>query len=315
MLIDLPTAGTFDALVLAGTLSDGSTEAEEMAVVLKAAYDLVDDGSGVRRFEPAADTSAADLVLADQGRYLYSDPDGTRVIPAGDFGVDTTADPPRAFLMLDGERVFVDDIVDDGDLDLVFDLQREADLALAKERTDVVVEGMAGVADAAVAIDEHLWLRRQSPAAPRFDVARNVFGWQGRDEQPRRDDAADDDTIALGNAYRRTPGFNTPSSLNTAPLPSAVAVEVFGNATGTGTATIAARLPDLRMGLRLRVYCGHGPDEPPRWRIVPRPDLVPDTLVLRPDSFTAEICWRGRWPADLEPTDAYRSVQIRAGGF
>lgn len=310
MRIDLP-AGPYDALVLSGTLSDGSSTSAAMAVVLKCAYDLVDDGSGEHRMEPATNAAEAALVVADDGRYLYTDGTGTHEIPAEAFGVDATFEPPKAFFMVNGSKVWLADAGDD----LVYDLLRESDLALAKEVTDIVVEGMAGTPNAVVVVGDAIWLRRQSPAAGPPDVQRNVFGWQARSEQPRLGDVQAGDTVALGNVYRRTSGFDVPSPRGASPLPTGGLVELFDNASGTGEPTWSARLPELRMGLRLRVYCGHGPDEPPRWRIVPLADLTPDTLVIRPDTDTAEICWRGRWAADLEPEDAYRSVQVRAGGF
>jgi hypothetical protein len=326
MRVDLPTPGAYDALVLSGALSDAPNASAQMAVVLKAAYDLVEDGTGTRRMEPAADRAAA-LVLADEGRYLYPNPEHDPTspdpdipekveIPGPDFGfVKNADDTKRFFFMLGGAQHWIEDAGDD----LVYDFKRESDLALAKQRTDVVVVGGGG-AEAAVRIAGNTWLTRSFPVDPATDpdshppdVTRNLFGWQARQEEPRSDDMSD--WVALANAYRRTTGFQTPGDRNVVELPSGATVELFANAAGSGDPTLSVRLPDLEMGLRLRVFCGHGPDEAPHWRIVPREDLVPDTLVLRPEDQTAEICWRRHWSLTGERIDAYRSVQIRAGGF
>jgi hypothetical protein len=323
MRVDLPTPGAYDALVLLGALSDADGSPEQMAVVLKAAYSLVDDGSGTHRMEPSTDPTAASLVLRDVGRHLYDDGTTTTEVPPEAFGVDEPDpahpdDPPRRWFTVGATTHYVADVVADGDRHLLFDLMHEADLALAKQCTDVVVEGGGG-AEAAVEIAGETWLTRDFPVDPAADpdshpadVTRNLFGWQARQEEPRSDAS---DWLALANVYRRTTGFQTPGDHNVGALPSGATVEVFDNAEGSGDPTLSVRLPDLHMGLRLRVYCGHGPDEAPRWRIVPRPDLVPDTLVLSPGDLTAEICWRQHWSLAGEETDAYRSVQIRAGGF
>lgn len=330
MLVDLPAPGAYAALVLAGLTQTGANEQAEMAVVLKAAYDMADDGSGVHDLVPAADPARAALVLADEGRHLYTTKSGNEFqVPAGAFGVEPpgSQNPEKPYFDFGGSRHYIDELSPPESLE--FDLVREADLALDKAVCDVVVESLAGPApvSGAVRVDGAVWLTRSPETPTRRDTGRNLFGWQGRGEKPRSDVLADSydqttdgaiptgDTADFNNVYRRSTGFHAPGSLDLTAVPAGALVEVFRNETATGTPAVVARLPGLVMGMRLRVYCGHGPDLAPRWRIVPRADLTPDTLVLRPAAGTAEILWRGHWPAALHPRDRYRAVQIRAGGF
>jgi hypothetical protein len=332
MRVDLLSPGPYDALVLRGAPSDAADAPEQMAVVLKGAYDLVEEAPAEYRMEPAADPSAAALIVADDGRCLYPNPDHDSdhpdpaiprfvEIPTSAFGSVPRPDgTERFFFRLGTDQLWVDEVGED----LVYDLKREADLAMGKSVADVVVHGWGASTDAAVVVDHHTWLTRDLPEDLALhaddyppDVTRHVFGWQARGEGARAQAAEDGDAVAHANVYRRTTGFGSPH-LGTA-LPSAGLVEVHTDShdptASDGEPALSVRLPDLDVGLRLRVYCGHGPDEAPRWRIVPRDDLVPDTLVLRPGQHRAEICWRQRWSlADQDP-DSYRSVQIRAGGF
>jgi hypothetical protein len=327
MQVELPAPGAYAALVLAGSTQTGSQEHDVMAVVLKAAYDLVADAAGVLDLAPAADPDRAALVLADQGRHRYTDAHGVvHVIPPESLGVTGPGDPHpgQAFFELDGVRHVVADLRPPESLD--FDLVRESDLALDKARTDVVVEGLShNTTGAAITVDGTTWLRRAAGTVLRDDTDRNLFGWQGRGEVPRRDvlshsyrpatDGAlpDGDTADFNNVYRRSTGFTTPGDRNRSPLPSGGLLRVFANPAATGVPMHTVRLPPLRMGCRLRIFCGHGPDRPPRWRIVPLADLVADTLVLRPERGAAEILWRGRWPAASAAADRYRAVQLRKG--
>lgn len=330
MRVTLPGPGAYAALVLAGLTQAGEHEEAVMALVLKAAYDLVDDGNGVHDLVAAGDSARAALVLADEGCHLYTDANGAEhVVPAAAFAVASAGDPDHpgaAYFLLGAKRHYVADLSSPSTLD--FDLVREADLALDKAFSDIVVEGLSQTTTgAAVTVDGSIWFVRAPETARRRDTDRNLFGWQGRTEPPRstvlsqtydRDhDGAlpHGDTAVFNNVFRRSTGFSAPDGRNQAPLPSGGLVRVFLNQAATGAAAFAVRLPALAMAMRLRVYCGHGPDQAPRWRILPRPNLVPDTLVLRPQKRTAEILWRGRWPAALSPTDTYRAVELRGGGF
>ena len=331
MLVDLPTSGTFDALVLSGVAQSGDEESAVLAVVLKAAYDLVDAGTGVHDMVPAADRMRAALVLQDEGTHLFTDANGVHVLDPDAFGVEP-ADPEvpgsedRPYFDLGVTRHFIGDLAAPEGLD--FDLRREADVAIDKAEADLFVTGFNEPdTGGAVRVDGSTWLTRAAGNLGSLDPTRHLFGWHGRRESPRSlalassydpdvDGALPDgDTAAFNNAYRRSLGFSAPGSLDLGSVPAGALVEIFRNPAASGSPDFVVRLPDLTMGYRLRVYCGHGPDRARRWRIVPRGDLLPDTLLLRPGAASAEILWRGRWPANVHPQDRYRSVQIRAGGF
>jgi hypothetical protein len=206
-----------------------------------------------------------------------------------------------------------------------FEPVREADTALEKERTDVVVEGhVAGFSGGTVRVDGEDWMVRDGPGVTSPDTARNLFGWLARGEEPRA--VGDEDTALLpgsnlpetyhagiNNVHRRGGPFRTPGDRNRAPLPSGATVEIFTTPGPTGDA-YAFTLPDLTLSARLRAYCGHGSDEAPYWRIVATLPLVPDTLVVAPDEDRATVLWRARWDHALQPADRWRAVQILAGG-
>jgi hypothetical protein len=343
MIVELPEPRSFGAAVVAGLTQASGTLRRQYAVILKAGYDLVAGGSGERRFVPANDPARSALVMADLGVNRYTEAGGTsHAIPASAFGVvpaDDPADPDadrpgaRFFLFL-GNRTFLDDLAAaDPPEGLAFDLTREADTALDKARSDIVVEGfVAAAAGGAVLVDGEPWALRAAAVPGGLDTSRNLFGWHGKAEAGRgggldpdfeptpeqpfpEDSGAPLETAAFNNIYRRSAGFTTPGDRNTAALPSGGLVEVYQGTDTSGDPAFAARLPDLAIGVRLRVYCGHGPDEAARWRKVDLGALRPDTLILRPDQGTAEILWRTRWPADTEPQQRYRKVQLRREGF
>lgn len=214
-------------------------------------------------------------------------------------------------------------VVQAGD-EVGFDLVAEADTALEKARTDVVVEGrLAGATGGEVRIDGAVWLRRADTGDTTRDLGRHLFGRLPRSDAPRRSDATDFDPAAsplpatyspaYNNMYRRGGAFSTPGDRNTAALPSAGLVEVF-RTPDASDAPFTVRLPDLALRARLRAWCGHGPDEPPFWQLVDEVEPVPDTLVLAPDAGTASVVWRGGWRSDLVPVDRWRSIQVLPQG-
>jgi hypothetical protein len=142
MIVELPGPRGFAAAVLAGLTQVSSTETPEMAVVLKAGYDLVEDEAGVHDLVLSGDPAGTAIVFEDSGRHLYTDGDGaTHVIRADAFGT-VPKDEPREgdrFFTHEGERVFIKDLAEPRKL--AFDLTCEADIALDKLRADIVVEG------------------------------------------------------------------------------------------------------------------------------------------------------------------------------
>lgn len=292
----------------------------QMAVVLKAAYDLVADGAGPRRMQPAADPARSAVVMADLGvtRFTARDvvpPILGHVVGPADFSV--RPGPPEAqILTVDGQAFTLASITaDDTGADvrqLGFDLTYEADTALRKARADIVVTGFAAQ-EGTVRVDGATWLTRNPalPSDPDADAGRNLFGFQPRLGVPRRGQAGDPAAFA---AFHRRGGIFGDAGTGTA-LPSGGLVEIFRSLDTSGAADYALRLPDLGRVARLRVYCGHGPDTPPRWRKVALGRMRPDTLILHPGSNRAQILWRCHWPADLEPEDRYRSIQIAEEGM
>lgn len=246
--------------------------------------------------------AAYDLVVDDEGV--------RRCVPAAD------ATPAAIAFADEGEPVA------DG-----YDLRREADTALEKAWTDVVVEGFtAGAAGGSVHVDGSQWLRRAdvpltdiTPAGP--DAARNLFGWLPKTAPPRALEDVDPDVLlhrydaSFNNVLRRGGAFTQPGSHSDAPLPSGGRVEVFLTADpgDDEEAAYAFVLPDLDRTARLRAYCGHGPDRAPHWRVVSDVPLTPDTLVVAPDSALATVVWRASWDWATVPADSWRKVQVLQG--
>ena len=287
MIIQPPDPQAFGAALVTGWTQAGGVESFRGAVILKAAYDLTDPG-GDAPFEmaPVSDAARSAIVYADEG----------------------------------------DELVDGDDQPVGFDLRYEADIALEKARTDIVVAGyVSGTTDGAVVIGGQQWMQRASTVVKVDDAARNLFGWQSKSASPRRISVPSDFEPAPGdqlppnygplfnNFYRRGGGFTTPANRNTQPLPSGAIVEVHKSADASDAAPFRFTLPDLAYHARYRVYCGHGPDEAPHWRIGAIGALRPDTLMLWPDDLQATILWRTAWAWDAEPEENYRKIQIFEG--
>ncbi len=319
MIVETPDPRVYGAAVLA---ADAAAATPGLAVVLKAAYDLVADGAGPRRMVPAADPARAAIVMADQGQTRFSATDTVppildRLVQPSDFGTRPGAAPgdPEVQTLTVGGVVFeIPELEANPNRSLTFTLAYEADTALAKNRADIVVLGFVAAANGgAVVVDGTTWLRRTPPlpADPDHDTTTNLFGFQPRLGSPRQGLSGDPAAFAV---YHRRGGIFTAPGVAMS-LPSGAVVAVFQTTDTSGTPAYSAVMPDLTQAIRLRVYCGHGPDTAPRWRKLDLGTLHPDTLILRPAEHTALILWRRRWPADLAPLDTYRSVQIRPGGF
>ena len=302
MRIELPDTQPFAAMLLRGTGRAGGAEVPLATILVKAAYDLVEEG-GLRVMVPVVDPDRRDIVVADMGT--------TRTGPGiGDHDDDPDT-PPDAM-----EMTFLD-------------VTYEADVALEKARTDIVVAGHVDAVppEGLVLVAGEVWLRRDGAPTDSADLAGNLFGWMPRLEPGRAitiaDDFAPDFTNgpvlppaydpAFNNVYRRTPGFSTPGDRNTAPLPPGATVSVHRRL-DQSDAPYRVALPDTALTARYRVHCGHGPDTPRHWRIGSIGTLNADTLILRPDANAAEILWRASWDWLAEDPAAYRSIQITETG-
>jgi hypothetical protein len=221
---------------------------------------------------------------------------------------------PHAIRFSDVDPVVVDDQV----VGTVF--VAEADIALEKARTDIVVEGLiAGSDGGLVKINGTVWLQRDKGAAPDGDVATNLFGWHGRGEDNRKlsvgawvkappgDWLPPVNTAHFNNFYRRSDKFTAPG--NVVPLPLGGTVVINNKVDETGT-SYSFTLPTDNFSARVRTFCGDCPDKPNRWCIAEAFALVPDTLIVKPAANTATVIWRGGWDWDSHPTESYRAVEI-----
>lgn len=287
MILQTPDPEAFGAALVTGWTQLGIDESFKGAVILKAAYDLTDPGGG--------------------------DP----------FGMALAGDPARAAVVYADEG---DPLLNGGGNPVDFDLRYEADIALEKERTDIVVAGyVSGTTDGAVVIGGQQWMRRDTSVVKVNDAARNLFGWQSKPSDLRRISVPSDFEPEPGdqlppnygplfnNFYRRGDGFSTPANRNTQPLPAGAVVEVHKSADASDAAPFRFVLPALAYHARYRAYCGHGPDEAPHWRIGQIGALRPDTLLVWPDALQATILWRTTWAWDAAPGETYRKIQIFEG--
>lgn len=218
----------------------------------------------------------------------------------------------------------------------------QADLALRKERCDIVVAGwLAGPPAGApgmegdIALGAQTWFSRatlDAGAVPEdLDAVRNLFGWQPRTAPPRLIEPRPGNTDPLlpagytaqfENAYRRSgtppgsPQFTTPADRNTGSLPAATEVRLRQWRHGTPGDAVQYRLRSpaaLGFSAQLRAWCGHGPDQARHWRLVDRLALRCDTLVIYPQHHRAVVLWRADWDAQLVPLAHWRLVQITEG--
>jgi len=281
MNLQLPDPKSYGGAVLTGwtVASAGGAESLSGVIVVKAAYDLVDNGGAQRVMVRSSNLERSAIVFQDVGG------------PAGQG----------------------------------YHLQREADIALQKARVDIVVTGWGGSSTHGwVKIDSDDWVSRTAASSAVGDVATNLFGWHSRTDTPRK---IDTDSLFMpqpgdqlppqyapmfNNFYRRSLGFDVPDADKTQALPSGKIVDISSTAAGNEK-TYSFRLPDLRLKARLRAWCGDCEDAPKRWCIVDTIALIPDTLIVDPDSHTAEILWRGRFDWNAVGDGAWRLAQVMEG--
>lgn len=301
MNIQLPDPKSYSGAVLSGWTVNQTGGAETMTgtIIVKAAYDLVDQGGSPRIMNRVATAQRHAIIFQDSGSTV-TDTQGT-------------ADP-------------ADDKV------VGFNITREADIALQKARADIVVKGW-GEAGAAgeIRVDNASWFTRDKAATSIYrDVTTNLFGWQSRTESPRNTNTADTfkpdfeppviDTLPpefgpmFNNVYRRSAGFTAIAAESAKSLPSGKRVTIT-KTTQSSTQTYRLDLPDLAMKARLRAWCGDCPDRPERWCIKGMIALMPDTLIVDPVAHQAEIIWRGLfdWNAPDGKPIAWRLAQIMEG--
>lgn len=294
MNIQLPDPRSFAGAVLTGwtVAALGGAESLSGAIIVKAAFDLVDQGGPQRVMVRTSDPARSTIVYRDAGAPIIDN--------------KGTSDP-------------ADDEV------IGYDLEREADIALQKARADIVVEGWGGTGvEGSVRIDGTQWLFRAANSADAPDISRNLFGWHSRTEPPRRtstaasfmphpgDELPPEYGPKFNNFYRRSAGFTSIADDQALALPSGKVVSVV-RTEGSADTTYAFRLPDLAIRARLRAWCGDCPDEPKRWCIVDTIDLAPDALIVKPAAHRAQILWRNRFDWTAVPEGRWRLAQVMEG--
>lgn len=316
MIIETPQPSVYSAAPLMGTLNKEGGPLG-MAVVMKAAYNLVADGDDPWQMDAVVDPTRSAIVMADRGITRFTAP-----------GINRRIISPQNYKIQNGDQVLVVDgrgfslkkIKNDEHMKIDFDLTYEADTALAKAHADIVVLGrfIPPSGQGAVVVNDKTgdktWLTRSPPLPDTSDadMTRNLFGFEPRQGTAREGERKSFRDFA--SMHRRKSAVFE-DKITHSQLPSGGLVKIYRRTDTAGEPDYALRLPDLDQGIRLRVYCGHGPDAAPRWRKVNLGLMRPDTLIVDPSEDQAAILWRHDWPADLEPTDRYRKVQIRAGGF
>ncbi|GAA1865366.1 hypothetical protein GCM10009715_10650 [Paeniglutamicibacter psychrophenolicus] len=296
MIIQLPARNHLAAAELAGTLrrTQGAAERVRGVLVLKAAYDLLSGASGSNIPVPAATGEAAAIAYAD--------------LPATAAGT--------------------------------FEAAYEADIAPEKARSDIVVAGWVlhsadgtGV-EGDVEVNGVTWMQRrvadETVVPAPGDARRNLFGWLPRSTAPRAlQDLGGDADSPLPAAYHARfnnfshragesgpPVYATPGDHNTIPLPAGALVTVRQQTHGDAGSVreYAFLLPDsLQYTVRLRAYCGHGPDAARHWKVAGLVPLQCDTLIVRPQQRRMLLLWRAEWDPETEPAANWRMLQVLEG--
>jgi hypothetical protein len=300
MNIQLPDPQSFAGAVLSGFTVTQADGAETMTgtIVVKAAYDLLDQGGAARVMYRAKDPQRCVIVFKDDV-----------------FPIDEVGRPNPA----------ADKVVG-------FNVTREADVALQKARADIVVKGWGEAgAKGEINIDGANWFNRAATATSVYpDVSANLFGWHSRTEDGRKTNtpvtfkpdfvSPVSDTLPpqyeplFNNVFRRSAGFTAIAAGSAKSLPSGKSVIITKTKNST-TNTYRLNFPDLAMKARLRAWCGDCPDKPERWCIMGTIMLVPDTLIVDPVANQAEILWRGLfdWNGPDGKPVAWRLAQVMEG--
>ena len=191
-------------------------------------------------------------------------------------------------------------------------LRYESDLAPYKPDADLVVLGPTGAAGVATArVDGTIWLQRTIPAG---EPEKAAFGWESRaDPGPRK--------AALGTVASPPPpalasDFDN-TFYNAVRRDSAVIAPFGAPATDAEIDLRRVGMPDYRFRLRgdvagavLATYVG-GADEPASWQHTRVPMAI-DTIVVEPELDRCALVWRGAWPFDDAPVEAYRALTVTA---
>ena len=348
MIIETPHSQCYSAALLMGKLEcrldaakklDCTGSPLSMAVVMKSAYDLSKDSENIWQMKAVADPERSAIVMEDRGLEYFTKRSSNKLIRrliSQDNYVPDPNKPKELSLRVDGEKYLLSTINNTQQMSISFEVAYEADTALAKEKADIIVLGFVAKDElnavelleeinsnkSEVFVDDDVWLTRDpisSSAIIDNDMERNLFGFEPRTSAVRWLNFNQQKYQTAASMHRRGLSVFKGGNIETQ-LPSAAVIKIYQGPQINDTeskkkADFILQLPALEQGIRLRVYCGHGPDEAPYWRKVNLGLMRPDTLIVEPSKQQAVILWRCHWNADLEPMEHYRKVQIRQGGF
>lgn len=279
----VPDDQVFGSALVSGWVQNGGPETLRMTVVLKTAYDIVENGAAPRVLVPAVEEERAEIVYADDGALI--DVDGTPTFDVS-YEADIALEKARADVVV---------------------------LGYMPDAAETLVDGT-------VRIDNVGWLSRNAVERTR-DSARNLFGFQPRMKVSRKIAVASDFIPSEGNLlppsysrsfnnfHRRGIGFTFVAAEQ---LPSGGLVEVNRTIDQSDTA-YSFILPDLDLTARYRHHNGVMSDHAHCWHTTELGQVPADTLIVSPDDNHATIVWRTGWVADAQAFDAYRRVEISRG--
>lgn len=281
MNLQLPDSKSYGGAVLTGWTvgSAGGAESLSGVIVVKAAYDLVDNGGAQRVMVRSSNLERSAIVYRDDGA------------PAGQgYHLQREADIA----------------LQKGCVDIVINGWGGSHV-----KGSVKIDGAEWLTRAAASslrgdVGTNLFGWHSRTDTPRTIDTDPEFKPQPGDQLPPQYEPF------FNNFYRRSLGFKAPGADKAQALPSGKIVAISSTADGTER-TYSLRLPDLRLKARLRAWCGDCEDEPRRWCIIDTINLVPDTLIVDPDADVAEILWRGRFDWKAVPDSRWRLAQVMEG--
>jgi hypothetical protein len=282
MNIQLPDPKSFGGAVLNGwtVASPNGPESFSGVIVVKAAYDLVDNGGAQRTMVRSSNATRSAIAYQDNGTPIV---DGYDLIREADIALQKA----RADIVVKG-------------------------WGGTEVEGRVRVDGMqwlfraAAPLSAIADVNRNLFGWHPRGEAPRKLETASNFVPQPVDQLPPEYGPK------FNNFYRRSINYSSIPDDQARVLPSGKIVGIFRKDSDAET-SYDIMLPDLSMKARLRAWCGDCPDEPKRWCIVDTIALSPDTLIVDPVAHAAEILWRGQFHWHAVPEGKWRLAQVMEG--
>ncbi|MGK7890130.1 MAG: hypothetical protein AB4042_12415 [Leptolyngbyaceae cyanobacterium] len=241
----------------------------------------------------------------------------------------TASEPATAAIFYDRVQVEERDYVTRWDPATT--LRYEHDLAPFKPEADVIVLGWTDIAGTVrVKVKGKPWLERDialEGASESWELEKAMFGWEPRVGTERETEAgpfpeepeAYPLSDPLPSSNNNQPGFSNrfyngyhrsgaiPAELPFPYLPRMAQIQIERDQ-GRG---YHLSLLNERVSATYYYYTGMGLDEASQWKsqVVP---MNLDTLVVEPTINRCYLVWRGAWPFDRHPEDAYRRLVVTA---